>query len=380
MRILLITNIVSPHQIPLARELCKLVGEENFLFAAMADIDQGRLKNGWLENYPESWIIHPNKYKEHQDSFDKFFKEAEVVICGERLIKEMQERVNNNKLCFYMSERWWKPRIGILRLCFPVFLKMFYEFRRLSENTNFHYLSIGPFAARDMALVTSMKGRVWQWGYFPEMPKSIKYIIEEPERDFPRVLWVGRMLKWKRLDLLIKALYRLKGDGIRFQVTLVGNGPECEKLKNIAGDLLGNDYCKFIDFIPSKDVTNLMKEHDVYVLPSNGYEGWGAVVNESMSVGCPVIASDKTGSGAALIEHGVNGFLFESDSENSLYIHLKDLLINKQLRKKMSISSQISINKHWTPAIAAERFVRLSKTLIEKQSSPIYLEGPISEM
>ena len=100
MRILLITNMVSPHQIPLARELCKLVGEKNFLYAAMTDIDQGRLINGWQENYPDPWIVHPNKYKKDQESFNDFYKEAEVLICGQRLIKEMQEHVNNNKLCF----------------------------------------------------------------------------------------------------------------------------------------------------------------------------------------------------------------------------------------------------------------------------------------
>ena len=292
----------------------------------------------------------------------------------------MQEHVNNNKLCFYMSERWWKPRLGMLRLCSPVFLKMFFEYRRLSKSTKFHYLAIGPFAASDMALVTSMRGRVWRWGYFTEIPKSTKDIVEESDQDFPRILWAGRMIKSKRLDLLIKVLNRIKRDGIYFQVTLVGNGPECEKLKNIADDLVASDYCKFIDFIPSKDVSSLMKKHDVFVLPSNGYEGWGAVLNESMSVGCPVIASDKTGSGATLIEHGVNGFLFESDSENSLYKYLKELMMKKKLRKKMSISSQTSINKYWTPAIAAERLVCLSKTLIEEQPAPIYLDGPISEI
>src|SRR5690606_17525778 len=116
MKILQVTNIVSHHQLPLARELCKLVGEENFLFAATEDFDQDRLKNGWQGEYLEKWIIHPNNSIEEKEKFDKFWDEADVVLCGERLISNMQARVDSKKLCFYMSERWWKPPVGILRL------------------------------------------------------------------------------------------------------------------------------------------------------------------------------------------------------------------------------------------------------------------------
>src|SRR5690606_9257701 len=126
------------------------------------------------------------------------------------------------------------------------------------------------------------------------------------------ILWVGRMLKWKRVDLLIRALARLKNEGKDFKLTLVGDGPERERLQKLADKLLGHEYYTIQNFIPSSEVPALMAQHDIYVLPSNAYEGWGAVVNEAMSVGCALVASDKTGAGASLIEHGVNGMLFES--------------------------------------------------------------------
>ena len=360
MKILLVTNIVSHHQLPLARELCKLIGVEDFLFAATEDVSQERIRNGWQDCYSESWIIHPNNSIEEKEKYERFWNEADAVLCGERLIDRMQKRVNNNKLCFYMSERWWKPPIGILRLCHPKFLTMFLKFRQLSQSKHFHYLPTGPFAKKDLARLVPMPGRVWDWGYFTEMSSSVR---KKGEVDFVSVLWVGRMLKWKNLDLLIKVLAKLKGEGKKFKLTLVGEGPERIRLENIADELLGEHYFTIHDFIPSSKVTKLMSEHDIYVLPSNSYEGWGAVVNEAMSVGCAVIASDKTGAGASMIEHGINGLLFQSGSKKSLYKELEKLICSKGLVNILGCNARQSVINKWQPSEIAKYFVLLAISL-----------------
>lgn len=379
MKILQVTNIVSHHQLPLARELCKLVGEENFLFAATEDFDQDRLKNGWQGEYLEKWIIHPNNSIEEKEKFDKFWDEADVVLCGERLISRMQQRVDNKKLCFYMSERWWKPPVGILRLCHPEYLKMVLNFRRLSKSPYFHYLPTGPFAAKDMALVTSMSERVWRWGYFTEIPNLTHNISEVVNSKTVSVLWVGRMLKWKNVDLLIKVLARLKNEGKDFKLTLVGDGPERERLHRLADKMLGDKYYTIQDFIPASAVPALMAQHNIYVLPSNAYEGWGAVINEAMSVGCAVVASDKTGAGVAMIEHGVNGMLFKSGSEYSLYECLNELINIKFLRDNLGIHARSTFIEYWDPKIAAQRFINLSSDLMNCREVVDYSHGPLSK-
>ncbi|WP_296176390.1 glycosyltransferase family 4 protein [Psychrobacter sp. UBA2769] len=376
MKILQVNNIVSHHQLPFSKELVSLVGEENFLFAALGRPDSERLNNGWKKDYNEEWIIHPNDSIESHIRFDKFWHEADVVICGERLISKMQERVDDNKICFYMSERWWKPPVGMFRLFHPLYLKMFLEFKQLSKSKYFHYLPIGPFAARDMALMTSMPSRVWAWGYFTAFPIIIPSMSESRGSDVTRILWVGRMIKCKRVDLLIKALAKIKNEGKKFELTLVGNGSEREYLEKLAKKLLGASFYEFKEFIPSDEVPFLMAQYDIYVLPSSAYEGWGAVVNEAMSAGCAVIASDKTGAGASLIEHGVNGLLFKSGSEDSLYDCLSQLVNNKKLINDFSVKSRLIIRENWTPAIAAERFVQLSLSLINNEPSANF-KGPL---
>ena len=376
MKILQVTNMVSHHQLPLAKELCKLVGEENFLFAAMGKLDQDRIKNGWKGEYIESWIIYPNESLEDYKKYNAFWEEADVVLCGERLITKMQERVDSGKLCFYMSERWFKPPLGMLRLFHPTYFKMLLSFKRLSTSDYFHYLPTGPFAAQDMALVAPMKGRVWQWGYFTEMPNVIRNFTENPT-GVVSILWAGRMLKLKRVDLLVNALYHLKQEGKPFRLTLVGEGPERERLKKLADRLLGEEYYTLKDFVPSEEVPALMAKHDIYVLPSNAYEGWGAVINEAMSVGCAVIASDKTGAGASLIEHGINGLLFDSGSVTSLYECLSQLVGNRCLIKSLAFNSTVSITDKWQPSVVAEKFVALVSMLLDGDPDISDFTGPL---
>ncbi|MDM1722265.1 glycosyltransferase family 4 protein [Acinetobacter towneri] len=380
MKILQVTNIVSHHQLPLARELYNLVGEDNFLFVATEALDQERLKNGWQGEYTEKWIINPNNSIEEKEKFDKFWDEADVVLCGVRLISRMQQRVDNKKLCFYMSERWWKPPVGILRLCHPEYLKMVLNFRRLSKSPYFHYLPTGPFAAKDMALVTSMSERVWQWGYFTEIPNLTHNISEVVNSKTVSVLWVGRMLKWKNVDLLIKVLARLKNEGKDFKLTLVGDGPERERLQKLADKLLGDQYYTIQNFIPAAEVPILMAKHEIYVLPSNAYEGWGAVINEAMSVGCAVVASDKTGAGAAMIEHGLNGMLFKSGSVDSLYECLNELINIKSLRDDLGMRARSTFIEHWNPRVVAQRFINLSSDLMNCREVVDCSHGPLSKI
>lgn len=112
-----------------------------------------------------------------------------------------------------------------------------------------------------------------------------------------RVLWVGRMLKLKRVDTLIKACVSgaLKD---KVELHLYGHGPEEEKLKRLAE--VGKNVF-FHDFVPVAQVRDLMRTHDVYVLPSDGGEGWGAVVSEALEEGMKVLGTASAGSSATIL-------------------------------------------------------------------------------
>ena len=121
-----------------------------------------------------------------------------------------------------------------------------------------------------------------------------------------------------------------------------------------------------------------MRQADVYVLPSNGIEGWGVVVNEAMLEGCAVIASRESGSGATLISDGENGLLIPSGSVNALTRALERLEADEALRLRLASAGQAAMLAEWTPSIAAERLLAFCEAKLANRPPPIWPTGPMS--
>jgi glycosyltransferase involved in cell wall biosynthesis len=150
-----------------------------------------------------------------------------------------------------------------------------------------------------------------------------------------KVLWVGRLLKLKRVDSIIKAVGECsKSKTITLDV--YGLGPEEAKLKKLATKY--GDVIKFHPPVLITEVRKLMREHDVYVLSSNGYEGWGAVVSEALEEGMAVIGTYEAGSSATILP------------ERSLF-HAGDWRKLKELLERDV--EKVGIG-HWTAKSAAE--------------------------
>ena len=118
-----------------------------------------------------------------------------------------------------------------------------------------------------------------------------------------------------------------------------------------------------------------MNQADFYVLPSNGYEGWGAVVNDAMAEKCVVIGGDRCGAVKTMIHDGVNGFSFDSSNVGQLIDILKTVIDDRKLMKQVAAQGQSDIIHFWSPAVAAERFLNIVKAIIEGKDIRIYKNG-----
>ncbi len=316
MKIVFVTNYVSPHRLPFAKALVRMVGEENYRYVYTEEVPEERVAMGWPKEGPRAWCRKGTL--EDRDVVD-----ADVLIVGHhRDIGLFEKRNKAGKKTFYTSERWFSPPFGILRLLHPRYFRMAARFVRCLRDENFKVLPMGVHAARDFARLAGLfrgdvrclfrapkltfepkpggKIRVdgkeigWMrmWGYFVEPSSGGK---NARRREGPlRVLWVGRMLNWKRVDTVVRACRNL--DGVALD--LYGKGPQEARLKKLAGKARS---LAFHDFVPIGGVRELMREHDVYVLASNGREGWGAVVNEALEEGLPVLGTFEAGASATLL-------------------------------------------------------------------------------
>lgn len=380
MKVLQVSNFISHHQLPLANAIASKIGCENFKFCATKKLDEDRKKIGWTDDIRWPWILRSAESSEDNKLFQKWFFEADVVLCGERMFSAIEERLHQKKHSFYMSERWWKPPIGPFRLIHPNFFKMAMHFRRLTKSPYFHYLPIGPYAESDISYLIDAPSNVWRWGYFTDLPSS--GVLRKKMDSLPvSILWAGRMLGWKKVIDILKALVHASENfGLEFKITLVGDGPERKKLEHFAKKNIGANKYTFLNPMPSNEIHQVMMAHDIYVLPSSSHEGWGAVINEAMSCGCAVIASKGAGAAAAMIENGVNGFLFDPGDWRSLSGLIVNLSSDKKLMSNISRSAQSTIENFWSPSVAANRFVKFSSALIEGIEIPKFSGGPLSRV
>ena len=198
-------------------------------------------------------------------------------------------------------------------------------------------------------------------------------------KPLSKVLWVGRMLSWKRVDTLIYALENLQKQGFNAFLTLVGDGPCRKKLEYLAKRILNPSSYIFIDPIDVQKISKLMSENDIYVLPSSAYEGWGAVINEAMSSGCAIVASKTAGAAAAMIKNNFNGLLFESGNLRELSFKLRLLIDDKNFGYKLIKEAKHTIENDWSANCAANRFICVANSLLSDKLPPIYKNGPMSK-
>ena len=106
--------------------------------------------------------------------------------------------------------------------------------------------------------------------------------------------YMGRLVDWKRVDILIHSIDKLKKDGIDARLIILGDGNLKDDLKALTDSLNLNKNIEFKGFLKQAECAEYLSSSDCLLLSSINECG-GAVVLEAMSMGTPVIASDWGG-------------------------------------------------------------------------------------
>jgi glycosyltransferase involved in cell wall biosynthesis len=156
------------------------------------------------------------------------------------------------------------------------------------------------------------------------------------------ILYIGRLVRRKGVEFLIKSFARLSDVNKNVFLLIVGNGSDRNSFENLCTDL----ELKNVDF-PGAMYGDMKATYfslsDIFVYPPTSNvkpEEWGLAVNEAMSVGKPVIVTSAVGCAYDLVKHGVNGYIIPEGDVEALYLALKMLVDNSQLRIKMGKASK----------------------------------------
>ena len=361
MKVLYAGKNINHHQVPFVKSLSKLIGIDNIRYASLKMVEPERLKMGF-EQFSGELFIDINK--SYQDFLEWWF-EADIVVTNIRHYYDlMEQRLKKGKILFYTSERWFKKPIGTLRLLHPNIMKLTYEYRKLSDYQHFYYLPQGYFAYRDFKLLGICKNKSYSFGYItPQINNKVIALDKNiMPQDKTNILWAGSLIKLKNVDILAKAFVEINRRFPSTYLTIIGEGPERDYISKILSECKSRDCYCIKNFVENSQLRYIMSKSDIYVFPSNGAEGWGAVVNEAMSEGCAVVLASKIGA-RTMITHGVNGLVFKDGSVMSLILQLTELISNQNILKQIKTNSQRTICDEWNSDIAAERFLYLCDSL-----------------
>ena len=193
--------------------------------------------------------------------------------------------------------------------------------------------------------------RVFPYAYITEVPES-----SEPERDEKsptqvEIVYVGQLIHRKGVDLLIRALDLLRDK--EWHLTLVGDGAQRDEYLLLANSLGIKDRISFLGVQPNHAALRCIKKSDFVVIPSR-FDGWGAVANEALMCGVPVVCSSNCGS-SDLVQENWRGTIFRSKSLGNLRSALNNWI--SLGKRKSELSHKIRQWSHNIEGKAAANYI-----------------------
>lgn len=162
-----------------------------------------------------------------------------------------------------------------------------------------------------------------------------------------RLVFVGRLVKVKGVQIALQALKICANRNLNFSFTIVGDGPYKKQLEAISKELRVDDYCTFAGM--RTDVPQILENSDIFIHPCVWEEGFGIGIVEAMAAGKICICSNS-GAIPEIITDGVDGYLVEKGNPEVLAEAIIAAIENKDhwesMQKQAVITAQkYSINK-----------------------------------
>jgi len=183
----------------------------------------------------------------------------------------------------------------------------------------------------------------------------------EKDGDRLSLLFVGRVVRQKGLDVLFEALASLpSGTRGRIGLTIVGDGPARPELEAQAARLGLSERIAFRGWLGRDELPAAYRAADAFVFPSRD-EGMPNVVLEAMAAGLPVVATRIAGNRDLVVEEET-GLMLDADDTPALAAALARLAGDPALRRRLGEGGRRRVVDHfsWRAVAAAYRDLALA--------------------
>ena len=281
-------NILSPHQSPFIRALAEQGHEVTVV--AVETMTPDRLALGWkVPDHGAAKIIIAPKPSESVQLIEGSSKEVVHVMAGARWTS-----LGNLAVRQCLAS---KRRVGILtespdpRGLAGAARWVKYTKERLGHGSHYDFvLAMGEMGVRWFRRCGYPPRKLFPFTYVPE---PVPFLHRRDAANAMVLLYTGQFIVRKGLDLLLRAFAALPAGPV--ELRLLGDGPEKLRLQQLAQEFGIAGRVRWLAKTDAAGVQSEMAQADLTLLPSR-HDGWGAVVNESLMAGTPVICSTACGA------------------------------------------------------------------------------------
>jgi glycosyltransferase involved in cell wall biosynthesis len=159
------------------------------------------------------------------------------------------------------------------------------------------------------------------------------------------VLSAFRLVAWKRVDLLVRAVPKVVQHYRDVVFVIVGDGPQREPLAALSRELGVPDFVRFEGAVPNEKIPSYMCAADIFA-SLNATSNLGNPLLEAMCCGKAVLAVN-TGSTSDVMSHMVDGVLLEDEDLDELPAEILRLLGDDELRESLGAAAREFIVHNW---------------------------------
>jgi glycosyltransferase involved in cell wall biosynthesis len=187
--------------------------------------------------------------------------------------------------------------------------------------------------------------------------------LNELKQKFFLVGIIGRIDKWKRIDIALKVLALLIQKKLNFFFVFIGDGDLINQMKKLANDLEIQSYVKFYDFIP--EVKNKLGFFDVILFTSEK-EGLPLVIWEAMYNSVPIVSSDVGGI-REILEGEKCGIVYPFGDIEKCADILAELYHDRQKLIELGVNGRKAVQEKYNQKQFIDFFENLYSELVDEK-------------
>ncbi|WP_157683210.1 glycosyltransferase family 4 protein [Microlunatus soli] len=250
-------------------------------------------------------------------------------------------------------ESWWATVPGSARLL-----------RRMADDVD-HVSYISDYTAARIAPALSPAARATMIRISPPIDLA-RFTPEQPsagvDHRLLRCVAVGRMVRQKGFDTLLRAWRRVLDDGPTDpdrELVLVGDGPQAPALRRLADRLRLGASVRFTGAVDRAEVARLLRTATVFALPVRTRwaglhpEGLGLGFLEAAASGLPVIVGRSGGAPETVIE-GETGFVVDPEDVRGLASRIDRMLTDRTLAATMGAAGRRFVADRYAGSVVAD--------------------------